>query len=268
MDRRDFLSAAGAALVPPLRSADGTVRVGIIGVGNRGTALLRLLISLEEVRIPAVCDIDPARVAAAQASVEKSGRAKPEGYGRDEYDFKRLMSRDDLDAVIIATPWEWHVPMSVYAMQAGKYTGCEVPAALTFEQCWELVNVHEKTRVPYMMLENWSYRGDNLAVLNMIRKGLLGEIVHCHCAYSHDCVFWYFDEKGNPRWTGNYLLKRNANPEPTHAVGPVLSWMDINCGDYFAFATSVGQPPSGRLPRTRAQARSGPPGGEAEVRTG
>ena len=245
MDRRDFLGATGAALFQSRRAAEGTVRVGIVGVGNRGGSLLGLLLALEEVRVPAVCDIDVARVAAAQARVEKSGRPKPEAYARDEYDFKRMMSRDDLDAVVIATPWEWHVPMSVYSMQAGKYTACEVPAALTFEQCWELVDTHEKTGVPYMMLENWSYRGDNLAVLNMIRQGLLGEVVHCHCAYSHDCIFWYFDEAGNPRWTGNYLLKRNANPEPTHAVGPVISWMDINYGDYFASATSTASRPLG-----------------------
>jgi predicted dehydrogenase len=146
---------------------------------------------------------------------------------------------------MIATPWEWHVPMSVYSMKAGKYTACEVPAALTFEQCWDLVNTHEKTGTPYMMLENWAYRRDNLAVLNMIRRGMLGEVVHCHCAYSHNCVYWYFDRQGNPKWSGNFLTKRNANPEPTHAVGPVISWMDINCGDYYAYATAVASRPLG-----------------------
>ena len=90
-----------------------------------------------------------------------------------------------------------------------------------------------------MMLENWSFRRDNLAVLNMIRAGLLGEINHCHCAHSHDCKYWYFDADGNPRWSGNYLLNRNADQYPTHSLGPVLSWMDLNCGDYPAYLTST-----------------------------
>src|ERR1035437_3482557 len=244
IDRRNFLGAAAAAFVNQSAAAN-PVRVGIVGIGNRGTGLLRLLLSLEEVKIPAICDIHPGHLAAAQQRVEKSGRPKPERYSRNEHDYERMISRDDLDAVIIATPWEWHVPMAVYSMKAKKYTASEVPAALTFEQCWDLVNTHEQTGSQYMMLENWAYRRDNLAVLNMIRKGMLGDPVHCHCAYSHDCIYWYFDEKGNPRWTGNYLLKRNANPEPTHAVGPVISWMDINCGDTFAFATAVASRPAG-----------------------
>jgi hypothetical protein len=91
-----------------------------------------------------------------------------------------------------------------------------------------------------MMLENWSFRGENLVVLNMIREGLFGEIIHCHCAHSHDCTdIWWFDEKGVPRWTGEYLIKRAADQYPTHSLGPVLSWMDINCGDAFDTLVSV-----------------------------
>jgi hypothetical protein len=90
-----------------------------------------------------------------------------------------------------------------------------------------------------MMLENWSFRRDNLAVLNMIRKGLFGQIVHCHCAHSHNCMDWYFDAEGKPRWSGNHLLKRNADQYPTHSLGPVVSWMDINCGDRFDYAVSM-----------------------------
>ena len=149
------------------------------------------------------------------------------------------MGRDDLDAVIIATPWEWHAPMAVCAMKAGKYAGVEVPCAITLAECWDLVKTHETTGVPCMMLENWSFRRDNLAVLNMIRKGLFGEIVHCHCAHSHNCMSWYFDAAGKPRWSGNYLLRRNADQYPTHSLGPVLSWMDIHCGDRFDCVVSM-----------------------------
>ena len=115
----------------------------------------------------------------------------------------------------------------------------EVPCAITLEECWDLVKTHETTGVPCMMLENWSFRRDNLAVLNMIRKGLFGEIVHCHCAHSHNCMSWYFDAAGKPRWSGNYLLRRNADQYPTHSLGPVLSWMDIHCGDRFDCVVSM-----------------------------
>jgi predicted dehydrogenase len=245
LDRRNFLGVTAAALLPAVARAENPVRIGIVGVGNRGTSLLRLMLSMKDVSIPALCDIDVRNLAAGQEMVEQSGRPKPYGYSRNEHDFERLMSRDDLDAVVIATPWEWHTVMAVYCMRAGKFTACEVPAALTFEECWSLVDTHEKTGIPYMMLENWCYREDNLTVLNMIRKGLLGEIVHCHCAYSHDCIYWYFDEKGYPKWSGKFLTRRNANPEPTHAIGPALSWMDLNCGDYFSYATTTASRPLG-----------------------
>lgn len=216
------------------------VRIGVVGTGNRGTSLLGLLLRMEEVEVPALCDINVNNLSRAQGIVEKTGRPKPEGYSRNEHVYEELTARDDLDAVIIATPWQWHTPMAVCGMKHGKYVGVEVPAAITLDQCWELINTHEETGVPCMMLENWSFRRDNLAVLNMIRQGLLGEIVHCHCAHSHDCVdHWFFDAQGNKRWGAEFLIKRNCDQYPTHSLGPVISWMDINCGDAFAYLTST-----------------------------
>ncbi len=226
----------GLALTPP--GAAKTVRLGVVGTGGRGTSLLQIAASLPGVEFPALCDINPQHLARAQDVAVTAGRSKPEGYTSEE-DYRRLMAREDLDGVLIATPWEWHTPMAVYSMQAGKYTGVEVPAALTIEQCWDLVNTQERTGTPCMMLENWSFRRDNLAVLNMIRAGLLGEINHCHCAHSHDCTYWYFDPDGNPRWPAAYLMKRNADQYPTHSLGPVISWLDLNCGDYPAYLTST-----------------------------
>jgi predicted dehydrogenase len=237
MNRRTFLAGMSAAVAA---AQNPKVRVGIIGLGGRGTSLMTVLLSMDGVEIPAVCDIDQAKVERAQAQVEKTGRSKPEGYSRGENDFIRLLSRSDLDAALIASPWHWHTPMAVAAMKAGKYAAVEVPCAITYDQCWELVNTYEQTKVPCMMLENWSFRRDNLAVLNMIRQGLLGEIVHCHCAHSHDCIdHWFWDAQGNPRWSAEYLSKRNADQYPTHSLGPVMSWMDINCGDTFGYLTST-----------------------------
>jgi hypothetical protein len=247
--RRDFLkvgaaAAAGALLAPASMGAaaadDGKpVRIGCVGVGGRGTGLLGILLKMKGVEVPAVCDTNPSAAANARQLVARSGRKEPELYTRGNEDFKRLMDRDDLDAAVIATPWEWHAQMAVCAMQHGKYAGVEVPCAITLAECWDLVKTHVATGIPCMMLENWSFRRDNLAVLNMIRQGLFGEIVHCHCAHSHNCMHWYFDQAGDPRWSGNHLLKRNADQYPTHSLGPVLSWMDINCGDRFDYAVSM-----------------------------
>jgi predicted dehydrogenase len=216
-------------------------RIGVVGTGNRGRSLMQILLSLPGVQIPAVCDISADNLAMGQDLVVKAGQEKPEGYGKDEHHFQSLMNRVDLDAVLIATYWEWHTPMALYAMKAGKYAAVEVPAAMTLDECWSLVNTHESTGVPCMMLENWSFRRDNLAVLNMIRQGLLGEIVHCHCAHSHDCIdHWFFDAKtGMDRWAAKYLISRNRDQYPTHQLGPVISWMDIGCGDYFDYLTST-----------------------------
>jgi len=238
MDRRSFLAAASASALAAAEAP--TVRVGVIGVGNRGTALTRALVRIPGVEVRAVCDVAEDRVLAIAKLLGDAGRARPETYWRGPEDYRRLVARKDLDAVLIATPWKWHTPMAVEAMRAGKYTAVEVPAAQTVEECWRLVETSEKTAVPCMMLENWSFRRDNLAVLNMIRAGLLGRIVHCHCAHSHDCIdHWFFDKQGRDRWPAEYLIRRNADQYPTHSLGPVLSWLDINCGDAFATLSST-----------------------------
>ncbi|MCL5096285.1 MAG: Gfo/Idh/MocA family oxidoreductase [Candidatus Omnitrophica bacterium] len=244
--KRSALAATGTALAahfPAIVTAhaapDSVVRIGMVGVGGRGTGLLGILLSMKGIQVPAVCDIDTAAATRAQGMIANSGRPQPELYTRGDEDFQRLMDRADLAAVIIATPWEWHATMAVCGMKAGKYVGVEVPAAITIEECRDLVRTAELTRKPCMMLENWSFRRDNLAVLNMIRQGLFGEIVHCHCAHSHNCVYWYFDAKGNPRWSAEHLARHNADQYPTHSLGPVLSWMNINCGDRFDYLTST-----------------------------
>lgn len=247
--RRSFLKggalAAGSLAFAQTRCGladaadDKPVRIGCIGVGRRGRCLLGVLLGMKGVDVPAVCDIDSDAASQAQQQIVRADRSKPELYTRGEEDFQRLLNRDDLDGVMIATPWEWHTPMSVQAMKAGKYVGVEVPCSLTLDECWELVKTHEATGVPCMMLENWSFRRDNLAVLNMIRQGLFGEIVHCHCAHSHNCIDWYFGPQGKPGWQTSELLRRNADQYPTHSLGPVLSWMNINCGDRFDYAVSM-----------------------------
>jgi len=246
MPRRTFLSAAaGTALAGSLAGRSRAqqpppVRIGVIGTGGRGTGLLGILLGLPGVEVPAVCDIDEGAARRAQDLVERSGRTRPRAYTRDETVYQRLVERDDLDAVLIATFWQWHTPMAVDALRCGKYVAVEVPAAISVQQCWDLVSASEESGKPCMMLENWSFRRDNLAVLNMIRAGLLGDMVHCHCAHSHDCIgHWFFNADGTDRWPGWFLINRNCDQYPTHSLGPVLSWLDINVGDAFATLTST-----------------------------
>ena len=250
INRREFLKTnssilAGAALtslVPKTSYAKQIkpVRIGVVGTGNRGRGLTSNLLKIDKVEIPAVCDIDPEALAKVKNIIVEAGQPKPEEY-TGETDYKKLMERDDLDAVIIATPWDLHTPMAVYSMRCGKITGCEVPIAYTLEECWQLIDTWEETGTDCMMMENWSFRPDNLAVLNMIRQGLLGTISHIHCAHSHDCIdHWFFDrDTGDDRWSAKYLVEHNRDQYPTHQQGPVLSWADINCGDNYDTLTST-----------------------------
>lgn len=244
ISRRNFVKAGavtglGMSLMPLSTLAGGlkekTLHFGIIGVGNRGTSHLRNLLSINGVEIAAVCDLFQSKVDDAANICEKAGRKRPQVYCKEKNTWKAMLDKEKLDAVIIATYWDEHAAMGLHSMKNGFYTGIEVPAALTVEDLWKLVETTEKTGTPCMMLENWSFRQDNLALLNMKRLGMLGDIVHCHCAHSHDCIdHWFFDSKtGEQRWPAKYLLEHNRDQYPTHGLGPVISWLDINAGDAF-----------------------------------
>jgi predicted dehydrogenase len=244
VSRRQFIKTGtiatiGMTMISAQASApeaeDKLVRVGVIGTGNRGTGHVNTLLTVEGVEITAVCDLDGNKAANAAGLCEKAGRKPPKVYSGDPTVYREMLDREKLDAVIIATYWDSHTAIAIRAMKNGIYPGIEVPAALTVEDTWKLVETSESTGIPCMMLENWSFRQDNLAALNMKRLGMFGDILHCHCAHSHDCIdHWFFEAKtGNKRWPAEYLLKYNRDQYPTHSVGPILSWMDINRGDIF-----------------------------------
>ena len=245
LSRRNFvknsaITALGLSVLPAAIQAKDNekknVKIGIIGTGNRGTSLLTSLLKIEGNDIVAVCDLFQSRADNAADLCVKAGKKRPKVYCKDETTYTEMLDKEtQLDAVLIPTYWEYHTPIALYAMKNGIIACTEVPAALTLDETWSLVDTAEKTNVPFMMMENWSFRQDNLALLNMKRLGLLGEIVHCHCAHSHDCIdHWFFDkETGEQRWPAKYLLNYNRDQYPTHSVGPVLSWLDINCGDIF-----------------------------------
>lgn len=238
-DRRAFLKLAGAAaLSRPLTSAEKSVRVGFVGAGNRGTGLIKILLDIPGVEIPAICDINEENLGKALVSVEQSGRKRPEGYSSGAEDYLRLIARDDLDAVITATPWQLHTPICVAAMKAGKYAATEVPAALTVDECWQLVNTSEQTGVPCMMLENDCFGRGALMALNLVQQGILGELVHCEGGYDHD-LRGELLRNGELSWRGMHALRRNANLYPTHPIGPIAWWAEINRGHRFTYLTSM-----------------------------
>ncbi len=247
LSRRSFLQTAttlatGAALATGTANGaepSGTARIGIIGVGNRGTSLLHNMLKFPGVQVPAVCDINPAHATRAQDIVEKATGSRPELYTEGERHWERLVQRDDLDAVLTATPWEWHTPIMVGAMKAGKYAATEVPAAGTVEECWELVRTSEETGMPCMMLENVCYFQDALTLLRMVREGVFGNLLHAEAGYQHDCRFLMFTDDGKLTWRGEHSAARNGNLYPTHPIGPVAQWMNINRGDRFTRISSV-----------------------------
>ena len=239
-DRRDVLKLGTVAGLSMAAAAEPkTLRAGFVGVGGRGTSLLRILLRLG-VEVPALCDINEEHLARAQGLVEKAGQAKPEGYSSGETDFRRLCERNDLDVVINATPWQWHTPICLAAMNAGKHTATEVPAALTVEQCWQLVETSEKTGKHCSLLENDCYYREVLLILNMIQKGLLGEPLYSEAGYLHDIRAVKFNTvpNGEP-WRLEHTVKRNGNLYPTHPIGPMAWWMEINRGDKFNSLVSM-----------------------------
>ena len=253
MKRRDFikasattgvaLSAANAFAGEPKRK----IRLGMIGVGLRGTWHLKNALERDDVDVKAICDIDPSRNKIAQAMITKAGQKRARVFDRSDLAYRDLLNRRDIDAVIISTPWLWHVPMAVDAMKAGKYTGLEVSGASSVEECWELVRTHERTGTHLMFLENVCYRRDVMAILRMVRKGMFGELIHCQGGYQHDLRNIKFQpgvefgEKGisESRWRTQHSIKRNGELYPTHGLGPIMNYLDINRGNRMASLTST-----------------------------
>ena len=261
-NRRDFIktasiAGAGIALAPNIAfgktPSETKVRLGFIGLGLRGEWHLANSLNRNDVEVIAICDIDPKRIKIAQDRIEKANYPKAKVFANGDYDYRNLLKEKNIDAVIISTPWLWHTPMTVDAMKAGKYAATEVSAATSLEECWDLVNTHEETGIHMMILENVNYRRDVMAVLNMVRQNVFGELIHYRCGYQHDLRFVKFNNGLQPygggvlfgekatseaQWRTLHSLKRNADLYPTHGVGPIAAYADINRGNRFVSLTS------------------------------
>jgi len=221
------------------------LRIGFVGTGMQGSGHVRNFINIENVEIKAICDIVPEKVERMQKWIEKSGQPKPAGYSKGEYDFIRMCENEDLDLVYTATPWNWHVPVCVAAMENGKHAATEVPAAVTIDDCWKLVETAEKYKKHCVMMENCNYNRRAMMVLNMIRQGLLGEILHGEGGYLHDLRNYKLGGLYEGDWRVFHSMKRNGNLYPTHGLGPIAWYMNINRGDCFDYLVSMSSPSRG-----------------------
>jgi len=217
-----------------------TVRIGVIGLGQRGSDAVERLSFIEGAEIVALCDKYPDRVEKAQQTLTKMGRPKAREFSGEE-GWKAVCESRDIDLVYTPTPWHLHTPIALYAMKNGKHAATEVPAALTIDECWQLVETSEKTKKHCMMLENCCYDFFELLTLNMTRNGMFGEILHGEGAYIHDLTKdWMFNKKAYAdMWRLKENAKRNGNLYPTHGLGPVAQCMDINRGDQMDYLVSV-----------------------------
>ena len=208
-----------------------TVRVGFIGLGHRGPSHLNNMTKLGGVEIKALCDVRPEYAEKAKKRVLATGH-NPDLYTADSEAWKKLCDRKDIDLIYIATPWDMHTPMAVYAMEQGKHVAIEVPAAVTLEECWQLVETSERTRKHCMMLENCCYDFFELLTLNMARQGFFGDVLHGEGAYIHNLLESNFNKDGYwNMWRLKENIGRNGNLYPTHGLGPVCQIMNINRGD-------------------------------------
>ncbi len=216
-----------------------TVRIGFIGLGMRGPGAVNRMSKIEGVEIKALCDLRPEQAEKAKTMLEGTPH-NPDLYSGGDNAWKDMVDRDDLDLIYIATPWDWHVPMAVFAMEAGKHAAVEVPAAKTIDECWELVETSERTKKHCMMLENCCYDFFELLTLNMSRQGYFGEIIHGEGAYIHDLLDLNFDKNAyEDMWRLRENYERDGNLYPTHGLGPICQIMDINRGDQMDYLTSL-----------------------------
>ena len=237
---------AAASMVGVPFAKHDTVRIAIVGTGLRGRSVLHELLGVEHVKITALCDTVPEKIDIAVKQMRDAGHTyETARFTGDDHAFEKLVQRDDIDIVYTATPWQWHVPVCLAALKAGKHAATEVPAAYTIEECWKLVDASEKARRHCIMMENCSYGYNELLVLNMVRAGMFGDIKHGGAAYNHDLREILFENRDEGLWRRAHHTLRNANLYATHGLGPVAAFMNINRGDKFDYLVSMSTPEMG-----------------------
>jgi predicted dehydrogenase len=289
MNRRELIvtgtALTGGALTLPTRAAgatraSGRLRLGIIGVGMRGRVLLRELVRRDDVEVVGLCDIDAFTLNEALTQFTGAGRPAPRLYTGSNEAWREMLASADLDGVVIATPWELHAPMAIGAMRARVAVACEVVAGITLDDHWRVLRTQQETGTPYMLLENVCFRRDVMAVLNMVRQGVFGEMIHLEGGYQHDLREVKFNA-GIPgeaygggvefgrngwseaRWRTQHSVERNGDLYPSHGIGPCAMWADINRGNRFTHLTSYASKARGL--HNHVVAKGGPDHPNAQV---
>ena len=267
LNRREFLEITGAGAIAGAAALGGAraeaaqtasttgpfvaappmdmVRIGYVGIGGQGGSHVQNLLKIPGCRITAVCDIRPERTAWATAEITKAGHPAPAAYTRGPQDFVRLCETESLDLVYNATPWEFHVPIMLAAMKNGKHAATEVPAAMSIDDCWAMVEGSEKYRKHCVLMENCNYDRPEMMVYHMVRQGLFGEVLHAEGGYLHDLRSIKFANTGEGLWRRAWATKLNGNLYPTHGLGPIANCLDINRGDRFDYLVSMSGPSRG-----------------------
>jgi predicted dehydrogenase len=259
MNRKDFVKTSGLAVASMAIASpgklfeyapDAKVKLAIIGVGARGQNHLDLVLRRDDVELVAICDIDDRALKASKEIISKSGKKMPQVYTGDNYAWKKMLEiKGGLDGVVIVTPWEWHKQMIIGSLEAGiKYVATEVMLGISLQDHWDVVKAAEKYDAHVMMLENVCFRRDVLAVLNMVRQGLFGELIHLQGGYQHDLRGIKFNDGGHGQehgvefgenayseahWRTEHSIHRNGDLYPTHGVGPIAQYLNINHGNRF-----------------------------------
>ncbi len=264
MNRRGVLAAGavaagGMALAGPATArttqANSRLRIGMIGVGMRGRVLLRELVRRDDVEVTALCDVEQWTLDRAVEQFTEAGKPEPRLWTGSHESWREMLAAGGLDAVVIATPWEWHAPMAIGAMEAGIAVGCEVVAGITLDDHWEVLRTQQRTGTAYMLLENVCFRRDVMAITRMVREGVFGEMIHLEGGYQHDLRHVKFNggvvgeaygggvEFGargwsEARWRTQHSVERNGDLYPSHGIGPIAMWANINRGNRFTRLTS------------------------------
>lgn len=237
------------------QKAVSKIRLGIIGVGLRGQNHLHNALGREDVDVVAICDVDDRMLQSAKELITKSGKPMPKIFTGDPHAYRKLLEEKDLHGILIATPWEWHAPMIIDGLAAGiKYIGTEVILGITLQDHWDVVKAAEQHQGHVMMLENVCYRRDVMAIFQMVRQGMFGELIHMQGGYQHDLrgvklndgksaygIGVEFGEKGfsEAHWRTNHSVHRNGDLYPTHGVGPLAEMLNINYGNRFITLSSL-----------------------------
>jgi hypothetical protein len=244
LERRSFLSVSAASLAGMAlsdaafgqsASPDKVVRLAFVGVGNRGSYHLDCALGIEGVEVVAVCDVDDRALYRAKRWVEQAGQPSPRLYGESKTAYRALCEKETVDCVICCTPWEYHAAVCLAAMKNGKNAVSEVPIVQTVQEAWELVEIHESTK-------KWATMGlqgfGDLTLMNMVRKGLLGDVLHAEGGYVHDLRMVKFNPLEEP-WRLQHSVSRNGNLYPDHPMARIMRLLDINHGDRFESIVSM-----------------------------